>query len=251
MVDGQPRLRLATPADERELDELMKVSAAALFPRFYDERQAASAVRYVPEVDPILLSDGTYFVLESGREPVACGGWSRRDRLHAEAAAPTVTCDCWIRPPSPRGSARCSCAATGRAAVSAGASSRSASTRPAARGSRGSCSMATLPGVPLYRAYGFEPLEELEITLPDGVTLPCVSMSMSIARSPARAARGARPRRRAVRYPCRSFSASICGSRSSFAVRSVRTPCCLRPRDLRALDRARDAAAAGVAPRAR
>ena len=40
--------------------------------------------------------------------------------------------------------------------------------------------MATLPGVPLYAAYGFEALEELEITMPDGVTLPCVTMEMPI-----------------------------------------------------------------------
>jgi GNAT superfamily N-acetyltransferase len=41
--------------------------------------------------------------------------------------------------------------------------------------------MATLPGVPLYRAYGFEKLEELEITMPDGVTLPCATMEKPIA----------------------------------------------------------------------
>src|SRR5881396_4087714 len=60
----------------------MKASAAVLFPRFYDERQSASAVRYVAQVDAMLLADGTYFVLESGGEAVACGGWSRRDKLY-------------------------------------------------------------------------------------------------------------------------------------------------------------------------
>ena len=30
----------------------------------------------------MLLADGTYFVLESGGELVACGGWSRRDKLY-------------------------------------------------------------------------------------------------------------------------------------------------------------------------
>ena len=60
----------------------MKASAAVLFPRFYDERQAASAVRYVAQADPLLLADGTYFVLETDGEIVACGGWSRRDRLY-------------------------------------------------------------------------------------------------------------------------------------------------------------------------
>ncbi len=37
-----------------------------------------------------------------------------------------------------------------------------------------------MPGVPLYLAYGFRPLEELEVTMPDGVTIPCVSMEKPI-----------------------------------------------------------------------
>src|SRR4051812_49617806 len=65
----------------------MKASAAGLFPAYYDERQVASAVRYVADVDRVLLADGTYFVLESGGEMVACGGWTRRDRLYAGRGA--------------------------------------------------------------------------------------------------------------------------------------------------------------------
>ena len=42
--------------------------------------------------------------------------------------------------------------------------------------------MSTLPGLPLYLAYGFRSLEEVEITLPDGVALPCVSMAKLIER---------------------------------------------------------------------
>ena len=60
----------------------MKASARALFPLVYDERQAASAVEYVAQADPLLLRDGTYFVLERDGEMIACGGWSRRDRMH-------------------------------------------------------------------------------------------------------------------------------------------------------------------------
>ena len=74
--------RVATLDDEAAVERLMQGSAAILFPRFYDELQAASAVRYVAQADPLLLRDGTYFVLESGDEMVACGGWSRRDRMY-------------------------------------------------------------------------------------------------------------------------------------------------------------------------
>ena len=44
--------------------------------------QTASAVATSRSVDPMLLEDGTYFVLEAGGEIVACGGWSRRDKLY-------------------------------------------------------------------------------------------------------------------------------------------------------------------------
>ena len=82
MERPDPTLRIATLEDEARVEALMKASAAALFPLFYDERQAASAVAYVAQADPLLLGDSTYFVLETDGEMVACGGWSRRDRMH-------------------------------------------------------------------------------------------------------------------------------------------------------------------------
>src|SRR5438105_1720426 len=158
----------------------MKESAAVLFPRFYDERQAESAVRYVAQVDPMLLSDGTYFVLESGSELVACGGWSRRDRLYtgsgdsgddarlldpssepARVRAMFVRAD-WTR----RGLGR-------RILEECEAAARR-------EGFRELALLATLPGLPLYLAYGFRPLEEITVALPDGVAIACVSMEKRI-----------------------------------------------------------------------
>ena len=40
---------------------------------------------------------------------------------------------------------------------------------------------ATLSGLPLYLAYGFEPIEEFDVTMPDGVVLRCVAMEKPIA----------------------------------------------------------------------
>ena len=40
--------------------------------------------------------------------------------------------------------------------------------------------VATKPGLPLYLSYGFEPLEELEVTMPDGIAIECVSMEKPI-----------------------------------------------------------------------
>jgi GNAT superfamily N-acetyltransferase len=176
----EPPLRVATFDDAEALDVLMKESAATLFPMFYDERQAASAVRYVPEVDRMLLEDGTYYVLEADGAPVACGGWSRRDRLYTgsgdsegdaraldPATEPARVRAMFVRPDWTR-------RGLGRRILEA---CESAARR---EGFRQLVLMSTLPGLPLYEAYGFRSLGELEITLPDGVKLPCVSMEKPI-----------------------------------------------------------------------
>ena len=41
--------------------------------------------------------------------------------------------------------------------------------------------LATLPGVPLYLACGFQPLEEVNMVMPDGITIACLSMEKPIA----------------------------------------------------------------------
>ena len=176
----EPVLRVATLDDEAAVEALMKESATVLFPRFYDERQTASSVRYVAQVDATLLADGTYFVLESGNELVACGGWSRRDKLYtgsgdsegdaraldpsrepARVRAMFVRAD-WTR----RGLGRRileECETTARR-----------------EGFRQLALVSTMPGLPLYLAYGFQPLEETEVAMPDGVTIACVSMEKQI-----------------------------------------------------------------------
>ena len=180
-----PVLRVATSDDAAAVEQLMKKSAAILFPRFYDEQRAASAVRYVAQADPLLLADGTYFVLESGAEMVACGGWSRRDRMYtgsgdgaddaraldpateaARVRAMFVRAD-WTR----RGLGRRILEACEDAAQD--------------EGFRELTLVATLPGVPLYLAYGFQPVGELDVEMPDGIKIDCVSMKKSVgARGP-------------------------------------------------------------------
>ena len=173
-------LRVATLEDAARIEALMKESAAAIFPRWYGEREAASAVEHVAVVDRMLLEDGTYFVLEAGGEVVACGGWRRCDRLYtgsgdgaddarlldpetepARVRAMFVRDD-WTR----RGLGRRIIDACEEAAEREGFSRMALS--------------ATLPGVPLYRACGFEPLEEVDTVLVDGARLTCVSMEKPI-----------------------------------------------------------------------
>jgi GNAT superfamily N-acetyltransferase len=176
----EPVLRVATLGDQADVEALMKESGAALFPRFYDERQSASAVRYVAEVDPMLLSDGTYFVLERGDEVVGCGGWSRRDRLYTgsgDSADDARLLDPATEPARVRAMfvrADWTRRGLGRRILEAceAAAKREGFERLAL--------MSTMPGLPLYLAYGFEPLGEIEVTMPDGVAIPCVSMEKAI-----------------------------------------------------------------------
>jgi GNAT superfamily N-acetyltransferase len=179
-----PVLRLAVADDAAAIDTLMKASIRALFPAFYDARQTASSEVHIGHVDPMLIADGTYFVLEG--EPgdlVACGGWSRRDKLFSGEA-------------SQEGRSRLLDPASEPARVRAmfvrgdwtrrGLGTRilrACEAAAASEGFRTLALMATLPGLRLYGNYGFEIVEETSITLPDGVTLACVSMVKPVARA--------------------------------------------------------------------
>jgi GNAT superfamily N-acetyltransferase len=191
MEGSAPTLRVATPADASAAEALMKDSTAAIFPASYDPQQTASSVRYVARADPMLLEDGTYFVLEVGDELVACGGWSRRgrpymgsgdasddDRLLDPATEPAHVRAMFVRPDwTRRGLGR-------RIIEECEAAAR-------AEGFRQLNLVATLPGVPLYRACGFTPTGEVEdVVLADGVRLPCLGMSKRIARTAAVAGSG-------------------------------------------------------------
>jgi hypothetical protein len=98
---------------------------------------------------------------------------------------PATTIVSWTRRPSPHVCARCSCAATGRAEAWVGPSSTPARTLPATKEFTGFVLGATLPGVPLYQAFGFREIERFTLTMPDGVSIECVSMERAIDRSSA------------------------------------------------------------------
>ncbi len=170
-MDDAPVLRVARPDDRAEIDTLMKQSAAAHFPRFYDEPQCSSAVRHIAAVDPMLLSDGTYYVLAAGDEIVACGGWSRRGKLYTgsgnadddarvidPATEPARVRAMFVKDEwSRRGLGR-------RILEECESAARS-------EGFHDLALMSTLPGLPLYLAYGFERLADVDIPLPDGLTV--------------------------------------------------------------------------------
>ena len=182
MSAAEPVVRIATPRDREAIDALMKESAAAHFPRFYDEPACSSAVEHIAIVDPLLLQDGTYFVLEANAEIVACGGWSRRDKLYTgsgDAEGDARLLDPKTEPARVRAmfvrddwSRR----GLGRRILEA------CETAARAEGFQELALMSTLPGLPLYLSYGFEKHDDVDIPLPDGLTVRGATMSKPIAR---------------------------------------------------------------------
>ena len=180
---ARPEVRLARLEDAAAIDVLMKASIRGIFPLFYDERQTASAMRHIGEVDRMLIEDETYFVVEDGGELVACGGWSRRDKLYTgsgsgaedarlldpktEAARVRAM---FVRPDWTR-------RGLGRAILEA------CEVAAAREGFQSLALMATLPGLQLYERYGFEIVEQTDIRMPDGVTIAGAAMTKRITPS--------------------------------------------------------------------
>jgi GNAT superfamily N-acetyltransferase len=181
MTADEMPLRIATRADAHRVEALMKESAAALFPLFYDAEQSASAARHVAHVDPLLLEDGTYFLIEHRGELIACGGWSRRDKLYTGSG--DSDSDTRLLDPA-REPARVRAMFVHPEWTRRGLGRRILEECEAAARREGFKSLtlgATLPGVPLYLAFGFTAYREGEITMPDGRTLACVWMEKTIA----------------------------------------------------------------------
>ena len=173
-------IRKATLDDRSAIEELIAESARGLSREDYSDEQIEAAIATVFGVDTTLIIDGTYFVAESEGRLIGCGGWSKRKTLFGgdqyvarDAAELDSRTDAakvrafFIHPDSAR-------KGIGRAILA---------TCEAAAEAHGFCSvelMATLPGVRLYAACGYEGNERVELELRDGVKLGLVPMRKSI-----------------------------------------------------------------------
>jgi GNAT superfamily N-acetyltransferase len=188
----------------------MRASVLDLFPRFYDQRQTASAAVHVAHLDMQLIADGTYFVHESRGEIVACGGWSRRSRLYTGSGAlgdderllDPATEPARVRAMFVRGD--WTRRGLGRAILD------SCERAARAEGFGKLVLGATLPGEPLYRAFGFRETERFTVTMPDGVSIEAVAMERPIAES---VVRSAAPERRDHAEPAREADRGREGAR--------------------------------------
>ena len=160
----------------------MRASVMELFPRFHDERQTASAAVHIAHIDMQLIEDGTYFVHEADGEIVACGGWSRRNKLFTGRGAGEDD-DRLLDPQTEPARVRAMFVRSdwtrrglGRAILE--------SCEQAARdeGFTMLVLVATLPGEPFYRSFDFREVERFTMTMPDGVSVEAVEMDRPVGR---------------------------------------------------------------------
>lgn len=169
-------IRKAVRADLPEIQRVMRASLAALSAGFYDETQAASAVRYIAVADGQLVDDETYFVVEEEGRVVACGGWSGRRKLFTGTTEQESTAG-FLDPHVDAARIRAMFVDPAYARRGLGRLILEESEEDARRaGFTRFELMATLPGVPLYAVCGYEEIEAVEIELPDGVRLGCLRM---------------------------------------------------------------------------
>ncbi len=175
-----PGQRLAVASDVPQIATLMRSSVLELFPNYYDDQQTRSAAAYIAHVDESLIVDGTYFVHDWHGEIVACGGWSKRDRLYTGSGAGAADARL-LDPATEPARVRAMFVRGGWTRRGLGRAILESCERAAREtGFHALALMATLPGVPLYRSFGFIEVATTTVTMPDGVTIDTVAMQRPI-----------------------------------------------------------------------
>ena len=173
-------LRLATIGDLPALVELIPASARALSRGFYTEAQTEAAIRYIFGPDTRLITDGTYFIVEEDGALAGCGGWSQRRTLYGGDQMKSAE-DPFLDPRTEAARIRAFFVHPGFARKGVGSAILDACLEAArAAGFQRVELASTLPGVPFYRALGFEERESMEAPMPDGTPLPIIRMERSL-----------------------------------------------------------------------
>lgn len=166
--------RLATSDDLPALTALMERSIGELQKPFLDPAQIASS-RTIMGLDTQLIDDGTYFIVEQDGKLAGCGGWSRRATLYGGDASPGR--DAALLDPA-KDAARVRAMYTHPDFARRGVGRlilELCETAARAEKFRTVELMATLAGVPLYRACGYMPIEDV-VDASGGTPVPLLRM---------------------------------------------------------------------------
>jgi GNAT superfamily N-acetyltransferase len=175
--------RLATLDDMPRLTPVMDAAITELQRNVLDEGQI-EASRAVMGIDTQLIEDGTYFVIEApGGEIAGCGGWSRRATMYGNDHSPGR--DARLLDPA-ADAARVRAMYTNPQYARRGVGRLVLSLCEAAAAAEGFKRLelvGTLSGEPLYTAYGFTPVERIDVSVSD-VPVPAVRMTKLVDQSP-------------------------------------------------------------------
>ncbi len=175
-----PAIRLATRDDAPQIRSLIPEAVRGLSRPFYSDDQIEQAIVQIFGVDTQLIADGTYFVADDAGEIVGCGGWSRRKTLYGGDQMKAVE-DPLLDPAMDAARIRAFFVHPVHARRGIGGALMRASEAAAREAVFMALELAaTLPGEPLYRAFGFEVMERYEATLAGGARLPLVRMKKDI-----------------------------------------------------------------------
>ena len=170
-------LRNATLSDRAALEALISRSARALGAGDYAPEQIEGALRGAFGVDTQLIADGTYFVVEDCGKIVGCGGWSRRRTLFGGDARAERD-GAALNPETDAAKIRAFFVAPEHARQGIGRALLERCEADArAHGFSRFELVATLPGVRLYRAFGYVPQSPIHYELGAGLTIEFVPMS--------------------------------------------------------------------------
>jgi GNAT superfamily N-acetyltransferase len=171
--------RLATPGDMPALQRLMTAAIRQLLPQFLPPEKVEASFA-VMGVDSQLIEDGTYFILEEDGVLAGCGGWSRRATLFGHNH--TAGRDARLLDPASE-AARIRAMYTAPAFVRRGVGRQILQLCEAAARNEGFTRAelgATAGGEPLYRACGYQQIEQMEVPTPGGVTVPITRMGKAL-----------------------------------------------------------------------
>lgn len=177
-------LRLAATDNIPALAALVEAAVRGLGASAYGPQQIESALQYVFGADTAqLIADGTYFIATIDGQLAGAGGWSRRTSLHA--GGPSRGAASFLDPA--RDAAKIRAFYVHPRWARRGVGRRLLQCCEAAARAAGFTRLellATLTGVPLYTASGFVATSSVVLSLPDGVTFPCVQMAKALQPQP-------------------------------------------------------------------
>ncbi|HLH35716.1 MAG TPA: GNAT family N-acetyltransferase [Alloacidobacterium sp.] len=174
-------IRAATHNDVPELRALIESSVRELQAAWYTPEQIEAAVHSVFGVDQQLIEDGTYYVAEIGGQIAGCGGWSKRSTLYGASHYDHSRNDQLLDPERDPARIRAFFTHPRYARRGIGRALLERCEEEARKAGFHRIEMAaTLPGVPLYAAHGYEEFETFHVPLPGGQSIQVRRMAKQI-----------------------------------------------------------------------